>query len=299
MLPHCNEHDSVETLCCTTCSVLCCKYCIHELHNGHGRVTVEGYNKNKYDEHINKEMQSLILSKTRFEHLQEVARNENNTNTEKDTEILKTLSLRKNILIAKCVDIICDIEKKLREDYMKSKNSYLNALLKKLEVHIENCNRLLDLKEKYNSSNFMEKYYTSNRLVADISEFNRSLNNRHETLEWNGNIHQYESGEDNLLSHSLYESFGIELSLPAFNNNNIQQIRGNFTYKPSHSFPKALENDVDICSFIQRKLEGDLSKSKSLGKNFVIRHLIFTVFHLIFTVFLFNIYSKLQVSSGV
>ena len=103
----------------------------------------------------------------------------------------------------------------------------------------------------------MEKYYALNRLT-DIGECNRSFNNRHETLECNGSIHQYESQEDNMLSHSLYESFRVALALPAFNNNDIQQIRGNFTYKPGHGLQNALENDAGVCLFIQRKLEGDL-----------------------------------------
>ena len=101
MLPHCKQHNSIETMCCTICLMLCCKYCIHELHNGHGRMTVESYNKNKYDKRINKEMKSLNVSKTKFECLREVVLNENNTKTEKDIEILKTLALGKNLWIAK------------------------------------------------------------------------------------------------------------------------------------------------------------------------------------------------------
>ena len=79
----------------------------------------------------------------------------------------------------------------------------------------------------------MEKSYALNRLVADFGECSGLSTTDIKPL---CKMAVLNSMRANMLSHSLYESFGIALLPRAFNKNYMQQISKNFTYKTSPSW---------------------------------------------------------------
>ena len=270
MFPYCKDHDSFETMFCLNCRKLCCKYCEHEFHKEHGTMVLEDYNKAKYEETITKELQMLNNSKTECEELRKNIDSRIANHKRKETDFFKSLTEKKNVLIAKCIDMICDIEKKYQENYCKMKSKYDEELLKKLTAcdHVmAECSNIFDQDEKFRKGNPIEKFYSLNQLVVNIKECNKSFNKVDPKLEYSMHFdHSHDKG-DGLLFHCLSEMFGVSLTLSGTYSDNCNDLKKGFTYNPNHSFKNILKNNVEVCSFIKRTLDVELNKPNLVGKN--------------------------------
>lgn len=266
LLPYCRLHDSFESFRCLDCSKFCCKYCQHRYHIGHCTRGLEQYFKTKYEENITKELKKLFTSKGRLENLQDEIKAKKALLKSKKAEFLKSAAQRKDILTAKCLFMISNIESKVRENYNKMEAKYLEELTKLSDAFtgdIAQCNDILNHDEKYRKSNPLEKYYSLNQFADKVKVCNESLNETDEILDCNMVIDQPHNKEDDLLFLSFYESFGVTLMLPDFMNDD--EISKGFTYKPSNNFQKTLKDDEKIRSYIQKKFKEELIQLSTRG----------------------------------
>ena len=269
MFPYCKNHDSFETMFCLNCRQLCCKYCEHEFHKQHGTMVLEDYNKAKYDETIIKELQKLNNSKIKCEGLRKNIDNRIANHKRKETNFFKSLAERKNVLIARCIHMICDIEKKYRENCSKIKGKYDEELLKKCIAYdhvMAECSNIFDQDEKYRKGNSIEKFYSLNQLVVNINECNKSFNKVDPELEYSMQFDNSCDKGDGLLFDCLNELFGVSLTLSGTYSENYD-LKKVFTYNPNHSFKNILKNNEEVCSFIKRTLDVELNQSNNVGKN--------------------------------
>ena len=270
MFPYCKDHDSFETMFCLNCEKLCCKYCKHEFHKEHGTMILEDYNKAKYEETVSKEMQKLRDSMIKCEKIRKNFDSRIANQKRMEADFFNSLAERKNILIAKCIDMICDIEKKYKENYCKMKSKHDEELLKKLtacdHVMVE-CSNIFDQKEKYSKGNSVEKFYSLNQLVVNIKKCNKSFNKVDPKLEFSMNFdHSHDNGNE-WLFYCLSESFGVSLTLSGTCSENSDDLMKVFTYNPSQSFKNTLKNNEEVCSFIKRMLNVELNHLNIVGKN--------------------------------
>ena len=266
MLPYCKQHDSLETMYCLTCNMLCCKYCKHDSHGKHFTMTLENYNKAKYEENITKELQKIYTAKEILEILQKDTESRNAYISKAEANFLKSLAQRKNILLARCSDMISEMEKKYQEIYHERKLKYKDELLQVRDVYsvdIEKCNNILDLQEKYSESSTMEKCFNWKQLALNIEECRKSLNSDYDVKKFDMKIRKIDDG---LLYRSLDQSFGVCLTLTDTPDSYSENYKVDSRNKSSQSFQEAVENDKETCSFIQRRLEEKLSKSKHFGE---------------------------------
>lgn len=280
MLPYCKQHDSLETMCCLTCKMLCCKYCEYDSHGKHFTMTLENYNNAKFEENITKELQKIYAAKGKLEILQEDAESRNADISKAEVNFLKSLAQRKNILIARCLDMISDIETKYQEIYHETKLKYKDELLQMCDIYkvdIEKCNSILDLQEKYSKSSSMEKYFNWKQLALNIKESRKSLNSDYDVKKFEMKICRNDSKDDETLFHSLIHSFGVSIASTDSPDSCFENYKLDLRYKPSQSFQEAIENDKETCSFIQRRLEEDLIKAKHFGEYI----LVFAVYEVI------------------
>ena len=269
MLPYCKDHDAFEKLFCLSCAKLCCKYCKYEFHSEHTTMTLEDYNKAKYEETITKELQKLSNLKISCEELRKGIEGRSANHKRMETDFFKSLTERKNILIAKCIHMICDIEKKYQENYCKMKSKYDVELLQKLsgcDHAMADYNNIFDQEEKYSNGNSIEKFYNLNQLVVNIKECNKSFNELDPRLEYGMDFDHSHDKDDELLFQCLHDSFGVSLTLYGAHSENCDDLKKDFTYNPNLNFKKLLKNNKEICSFIKRTLDLELDKLNTLGK---------------------------------
>ena len=269
MLPYCKQHDSLETMCCLTCKMLCCKYCEHDSHGKHFTMTLENYNKAKFEENITKELQKIYAAKGKLEILQKDAESRNANISTAEANFFKSLAQRKNILIARCLDMISGIEKKYQEIYCKRKLKYKDELLQMYDVYsidIEKCNSICDLQEKYSKSSSLEKYFNWKQLALNIKECRKSLNKDYDVKKFDMKIRRNHTKDDDLLFHSLNHSFGVCVAVTDSPDCYSENYKRDLRYEPSQSFQDVIENDKETCSFIQRRLEEELIKSERFGE---------------------------------
>ena len=228
---------------------------------------LEQYSKTKYEESITKELNNLFTSKGRLENLQDEIKSKKANLKSKKAEFLKSAAQRKDILTAKCLFMINNIDSKFKENYNKMEAKYLEELTKLSDAFsgdIAQCNDILSHDEKYKKSNPLEKYYSLNQFADKIKDCNNSLNETDEILDCSMVIDQPHNKEDDLLFLSFYESFGVTFMLPDFMNDD--EISKGFTYKPSNSFQKTLKDDEKIRSYIQRKFKEELIQLSTRGE---------------------------------
>ena len=269
IFPYCKDHDAFETMFCLNCAQLCCKYCEHEFHKKHGTMVLEDYNKVKYEETI-KELQKLSNLKIKCEELRKNIDSRIVDHNRIETDFFKSLAEKKNILIAKCMHMICDIEKKYKENYCKMKSKYNEELLKKCTAYdhvMAKCSNIFD-HEKYRKGNSIEKFYSLNQLVLNVKECNKSFNKVDPKLEYFMSFDHSHDKSDELLFHSLNESFGVSLTLSGTYSENCDDLKNAFTYNPNPSFENVLKNNEEVCSFIKRALDVELNQLNIVGKNY-------------------------------
>ena len=255
MFPYCKGHDAFETFFCLKCAKLCCKYCEREFHSDHGTMLLEDYNKAKYEETITKELQKLNNSMTKWEELRKDIESRIANCKIMETDFFKSLAERKRLLVAKCIDMICDIEKEYRINYCKMKSKYDDELSKMLIAYdhaMAKCNIIFDQEKKYSKRNSLEKLYNLNQLAVNIKQCNKCFNTANPKLEYSLNSHDK---DDESLFLCLNESFGVSLTLSGPYNEDCGYLKNNFTYHPSFVIKNNLKRDKEICTFIKTKLD--------------------------------------------
>ena len=255
MFPYCKVHDAFETFFCLECAKLCCKYCEHEFHRDHGTMLLEDYNKAKYEETITKELQKLNNSVTKWEELRKDIESRIANRKIMETDFFKSLAERKRLLVAKCIDMICDIEKNYQENYCQMKSKYDDELSKMLIAYdhaMAQCNIIFDQEKKYSKRNSLEKLYNLNQLTVNIKECNKCFNTANPKLEYSLNSHDK---DDESLFLCLNESFGVSLTLSGAYNEDCGYLKNNFTYHPSFMIKNNFKRDKEICTFIKTKLD--------------------------------------------
>ena len=258
MLPYCKDHDAFENLFCLSCAKLCCKYCKYEVHGEHVTMTLEDYNKARYEE-TTKELQNF---KIKLGEVQKDIRNRITNHKKMEEDFLKSLAQRKNILIAKCIHMICDIEKNYQTKYCKMKSKYNDEFLQIFSVF----DHAMAEDSKYSKGNSIEKFYGLNQLVVNIKECSKSLIKVDPKFEYNLDFdHSHDKG-DELLFHSLYESFGVILTLFGARSVNCADLEKDFSYNPNLNFKNILKDDEEVCSFIKRTLDLELNQLNIVGK---------------------------------
>ena len=80
------------------------------------------------------------------------------------------------------------------------------------------------------------------------------------------NLDQAYDKDDELLFHSLSESFGISLTLPETVNEIRDDLDISFTHRQNTSFQNTLQNDDEVCSFIRTILDEELNLSSFVSK---------------------------------
>lgn len=227
---------------------------------------LEQYSKTKYEENITKELENLFTSKERLENLQDEIKAKKANLKSKKEEFLKSAAQRKDILTAKCLFMLSNIELRFKESCNKMEAKYLQELTKLSDTFsgdIAQCNDILNHDQKYKKSNPLEKYYSLSQFADKIKDCNKSLNETDEILDCSMVIDKLHNKEDDLLFLSFYESFGVTFMLPDFMNDD--EISKGFTYKPSNSFQKTLKDDEKIRSYIQKKFKEELIQLSTRG----------------------------------
>ena len=265
MLPYCRQHDAFKEFYCLACTILCCKYCGHETHRNHCKMLLKKYNQAKYEDNIIQEIEKMKSSKLELEVFQKDLETIDSCGNTDHIEFLKSLAQRKNIVIAKCLGMIRDIENIYQENYRKIKTNCHEEISKKFvasQVVIDKCNDIFDQEEKFNEGSDLEKYHNFNQLLNNVRECNKSLEKLDKKVHFAMNLDKdYDKG-DELLFHSLKESFGISLTLPETVNESCNDLDISVTYRPNSSFQNTLQNDDEVCSSIRTILDKELLVSK-------------------------------------
>ena len=269
MFPYCRQHSAFEEFYCLTCSKLCCKYCEHKTHREHVIKSLERYNRAKYEENITKEMDKMNDSKLELEALQNDLETRGASVNVEEKEFLKSLTQRKNVVIAKCLHLIRHIERMYQEKYRKIKTSYHEELSKKFITYqddIDRCNSIFDQEEKFNKDSALEKYCNFNKLLYDIRECNKSLGKVDKESHFSVNLGHTDDKDDEFLFHSLIKLFGVSLDLPETMNESCNDLDIASSYEPNQIFQSTFNNDDEVCSSIRRVLEEELDHLNSTGK---------------------------------
>ena len=269
MFPYCRQHDAFQEFYCLTCAKLCCKYCKHETHIKHSTMLLKRYNQAKYEENVIKEIERLGKSKLEVEVLQKDLETRSARVSTVETEFVRSLVQRKNILVAKCLHMISDIEKTYRENYRKMKTNYNEELSKRFvtyQVVIDKCKDIFDQEKKFNEGSALEKYCNLNQLLANIKECNESLEKVDRKLECSMNLDQVDDKDDELLFRSLNESFKVILKLPETMSKCRDDLCISFTYELNRSFQNIMKDDNEISLLIHRMLEAEINNLSAAGK---------------------------------
>lgn len=269
MLPNCRQHDAFKEFYCLTCTKLCCKYCEHETHREHCTMSLKKYNQAKYEDNIIKEIEQMKRSKLELEVFQKDLKTKGSCGNTEEIEFLKSLNQRKNVVIAKCLHMIRDIENMCQKNYRKIKTNYHEEISKKIvanQVVIDKCNVIFDQEEKFNEGSDLENYHNFNQLLNDVRECNKSLEKVDKKVHFTMNLDQAYDKDDELLFHSLSESFGISLTLPETVNEIRDDLDISFTHRQNTSFQNTLQNDDEVCSFIRTILDEELNLSSFVSK---------------------------------
>ena len=269
MFPYCRQHDAFQEFYCLSCAELCCKYCKHETHGKHATMLLIRYNRAKYNENVIKEMEKLDRSKLELEVLQKDIETRSARVSSAEAKFVRSLAQRKNILVAKCLHMISDIEKIYRENYRKMEANYNEELSKRFvayQVGIDRCKDIFDQEKKFNEGSALEKYCNLNQLLANIKECNESLEKVDRNLECSMNLDQVDDKDDELLFHSLNESFKVILKLPETMSESRDDLCIPFTYELNRSFQDIMKNDNEVSLSIRRMLEMELNNLRPVGK---------------------------------
>ena len=269
MFPYCRQHDAFQEFYCLTCAKLCCKYCKHESHNKHGTMLLKRYNQAKYEENVIKEMEKLGRSKLELELLRKDLETRSARVRTAEMEFVRSLVQRKNILVAKCLHMIRQIEKTYRENYCKMKTNYNEELSKRFvtyQVGIDKCKDIFDQGKKFNEGSALEKYCNLSQLLANMKECNESLEKVDRNLECSMNLDQVDSKDDELLFLSLNKSFKVTLKLPQTMSESHDDLCISFTDELDGSFQNIMKNDNEVSLSIHRMLEMELNNLSAAGK---------------------------------
>ena len=269
MFPYCRQHNAFKEFYCLTCSNLCCKYCEYKIHREHVTMLLERYNQTKYEENITKEMEEMNNSKLKLEALQKDLETRGASAIVEEKDFLKSLTRRKNVVIAKCLNLIRHIEKMYQEKYSKIKASYHEELSKRFDayqVDIDRCNDIFDQEEVFSKDSALEKFCNFNKLLYNIKECNKSLRKVDKESHFSVNLGHPHDEDDDFLFHSLIKLFGVSLNLPETIRESCNGLDIASSYEPNEIFQSTLKNNDEVCSSIRRILEEELNQLNSIGK---------------------------------
>ena len=251
-LPLCLDHDSFKTYICVTCQHICCKYCQHYYHYSHHTLNLNKYNETKFRENIDKNLESLIKSKIQVKEAINFLEEEKQTFEEKNKAFYKMLAVRKNLLIAKFLHMLEDIEAKVVGNYLEKKRwSQVDLDVKKdrFNKQLDNLDKMIKRIEEFNSKPHLEKYYEFNNLIEHLKSFDEPFEKITENFTISLNVEKNEHSDDQLYK-SMSELFVFDMKTK----DSGQAAVVSYSYEPSKVFEDILKNDESIKTFIQDKV---------------------------------------------
>ena len=261
-LPLCLEHDSFKTCICVTCQHICCRYCQHYHHNSHYTLYLDKYNEIKFRENISKNLEKVIRSKIQVAEAIQFLEKEEQSFSEKQIIFFKMLASRKNLLIAKFLYMLEDIEKKVLENYfVKADLSQKDINVKKdrFKEQLDNLNKMVKRTEQFESKSHLEKYYDFNDMMEDFKSFDKAVEDI--TEDFTINLNDTDKQCDNQLYKSMSRLFVIDMKTKNF----VETASESYLYEPSIGFEATLKNDELVKTYIQDRLDSGFAL-KDTGK---------------------------------
>ena len=261
-LPLCLEHDSFKTCICVTCQHICCRYCQHYHHNGHYTLYLDKYNEIKFRENISTNLEKVTRYKMQVVEAIKFLEKEEQSFSEKRNIFFKMLVSRKNLLIAKFLYMLEDIERKVLGNYFVKADlskKDINGKKDRFNEQLDNVNKMVKRMEQFESKSHLEKYYDFKDLMEDFKSFDGATEGI--TENFTINLNDTDEHCDDQLYKSMSTLFVIDMKTEDF----VEAASELYLYKPSMDFEATLKNDELIKRYIQDRLNSEFAL-KDTGK---------------------------------